>query len=94
MNKKYSSVYIFLCVTLISILIVGLYFYGSDDKESYTLKEYQGRIAVFINENSEPEQVIDININIFPDRDKELLKNGITVYTAEELYRLIEDFSG
>ena len=94
LNKKLSSVYVFLCVTLIAILIVGLYFYGSQPKESYTLKEYGGKIAVFIDEKTEPEQVLDIQVSIFPDTDRELLKDGITVNSSEELYRLIEDFSG
>ncbi len=94
MNKKYISLYIFLCITLLSVLIIGIHFYDSEESYGYTLKEYNGKIAVFTDNADEPESIIDTDINIFSDNDKVLLKNGITVYSVEELYRLIEDFSG
>ncbi|MBR3767182.1 MAG: BofC C-terminal domain-containing protein [Clostridia bacterium] len=95
MNRKQGLIYIFLCVTLISIFITGIYFYDTDNKnEYYLLKEYDGKLAVFSENGTSLLEITDVDINIFPEDDKKSLQEGIKAYSEDELYRLIEDFSG
>ena len=94
MNKNSSSVYILLCICLISILITGIYFKDTNDEPPlYTLKEYNGMLAVF-SEGEEPLSIIDSDIRHFPEKDRSVLKEGIANLTEAELFSLIEDFSG
>ena len=58
----------------------------------YTLKEYEGRIGIFHNDDSVPYQQIDVDVSTFSEEDQRLLKEGITVYSIDELNRKIEDY--
>lgn len=58
----------------------------------YTLKEYDGIIGVFYNEESAPYQEIQVDVSLLPEADQQLLKDGIKVYSKEELNSKIEDY--
>lgn len=58
----------------------------------YTIKDYNGKIAVFNNNSAFPEEIYERNVNSFPPIDQELLKNGIIANTREELERKLEDY--
>ena len=66
----------------------------AEKEDFYTVKEYQGHIGVFRNEEPEPFEEIEVNVDLFPEADRELLKNGIKAYTSEELNGVIEDYEG
>ncbi len=59
----------------------------------YIIKSFGGgKIGVFENESENPKFVIsEIALMALPVLDRELLKEGITVYSDEDLYALIED---
>lgn len=59
----------------------------------YIIKEYNGRVAVFISTQQEPMREYDTYVNTLPDKDKELLMNGIVVMSDEELRDRIEDYT-
>lgn len=59
---------------------------------SYILKEYQGKVGVFKNNQSEPIFIINVFVNTLPDYDVESLKNGIYIKDEAELSKIIEDF--
>ena len=59
----------------------------------YIIKEYKGRIAVFISNQQEPMREYDTYVSTLPDEDKELLKNGIVAMNDEELRERIEDYT-
>lgn len=95
MNRKTGFIYIFLCIALLSILTVGIYFHSPEnDKTEYVLKDYNGNLAVFSPDNDSPIEILDINTSAFPEKDRQSLKKGIKVFSEDELFRLIEDFSG
>lgn len=95
MSKNRAKLYIFLCVCLLSILITSIYFSPQTDIPSvYILTEYNGRLAVFIEGQDGPYTLIDTEYDSLPEADKKRLREGIEVNSTEELYRLIEDFSG
>lgn len=58
----------------------------------YTLKEYEGRIGIFHNDDTVPYQQIDVDVSTFSEEDQQLLKDGIKVFSMEELNRKIEDY--
>lgn len=60
--------------------------------EQYTIKEYQGNIAVYMNGVDRPFRITDVDVRTLPQLDQERLKSGIQVSGAEELNRLLEDY--
>ena len=61
-----------------------------EEKIIYELKDYNGKIGVFKNESL--VYTLDIYLFTLPDYDKELLKEGIKVYSEKELKDLIEEY--
>ncbi len=93
MPLKKSHVYIFLCLCIIFILIVGIYF-SSDSamQTAYILKATDGSLAVFSTEGQLLENISPINLSALPDADRKKLQEGIPATSEEELVSLIEDF--
>jgi hypothetical protein len=60
--------------------------------DTYILREYEGKIGIFLNDNAEPYQQIDVDVSTFSQEDQRLLKEGIKVYSTEDLNRKIEDY--
>jgi hypothetical protein len=58
----------------------------------YTVKEYEGHIGVFHNDDTVPYQEIDVDVASLPEADQTLLKDGIKVYSTEKLNSIIEDY--
>ncbi len=62
-------------------------------KNEFVARTYRGGIGVFSSENqTEPFQVIDIDVEKLRKHDKDELQKGIVVKSDEELMLLIEDF--
>lgn len=61
--------------------------------ETYTIKEYDGKVAVFKNQDSAPHIIYDAYISVLPDSDQERLKKGITVDNTADLQKIIEDYT-
>ena len=59
----------------------------------YTLKEFNGMLAVFENNSSKPREVYNISIKSFPEEDVIKLQKGITVNNEDELNKLLEDYT-
>ena len=57
----------------------------------FVLREYDGKIALFQENESEPLAVYKTPINSLYPADKELLRDGIRLKTEAEISRLIED---
>jgi len=58
----------------------------------YVLKDYKGRIALFINENKIPKETYEVFTNTLPTEDAEKIKSGIIITTERELQKILEDF--
>lgn len=61
--------------------------------EEYVIKEYDGKIAVYINQNNEPYIIYDTYISLLPEADQNRLKSGIVIYDSAELQKIIEDYT-
>lgn len=60
----------------------------------YQLREYEGRIGVFLDGSPDPYDILEVPVELLPEYDRELLREGITVTDETELNSLIEDFIG
>lgn len=65
---------------------------SSQPEEQYTIKEYQGNIAVFMEGVDRPFRITDVDVHTLPKMDQEQLSKGIQVTSTEELNRLLEDY--
>lgn len=57
----------------------------------FVVREYNGKLGVFRGESKSPYKIIDFNVTLMSDYDRELLKEGITLKTEQELDTFIED---
>lgn len=64
-----------------------------EEEYEYTIKEHNGRVAVFPAKSAEPELVLDVLVKYLPDYDRAQMQDGIHVKNYEELVKLIEDYT-
>lgn len=62
-------------------------------KDCYTVREYNEKIGIFKNEETEPFATLDIYTFMLPEKDRELLKAGFVI-DGDKLYGIIEDYTG
>lgn len=60
--------------------------------DSYTVKEYQGHLAVFKNNDTVPFLEYETDIQLLPEKDRDILKEGKTVHTMAEVEKIVEDY--
>ncbi len=104
MKSKHAKILIFSFVCLFTLAILYMNLSNSIEKQKikeqipvaqdyYTVKEYDGKVAVYKNNDTVPSTVFDAYTSLLPEQDRELLKQGIRVKTDEELQKVIEDFT-
>lgn len=63
------------------------------ESEFYRVAEFNGKIAVFTGQNSEPVYVFGSPyVRDLPEYDRLLLKDGITASSNRELLKILEDY--
>lgn len=62
-------------------------------EDYYTVKEYQGKVAIFNSKSNLPLNIFDTYVSTLPQHDRMLLEEGITIENIEELQRIIEDYT-
>jgi hypothetical protein len=71
--------------------------YSEDDAAAidilYIVAEHDGKIGIFERNQTTLLDVIDVNVSYLPDMDKEYLKNGIPVYSYNQLQSVISDYT-
>lgn len=65
---------------------------NSHSSYEYTLKSYDGKIAVYSNKNNSLEKVYNIYLKTLPQKDIDMLNKGIKVKDKNELNLYIQDF--
>lgn len=60
---------------------------------AYTVREYQGKIAVFAQGGGTPQQVLDVYVASLPAAEQQRLRKGIAVKTHAELLALLENYT-
>ena len=64
----------------------------SETKIQYTLKDYNGQIALFVGDEINPKEIYNTFTTSLPLEDANDIRNGITVYSEEELNELLENY--
>ena len=59
---------------------------------SYIIGEYDGKVAIFKENDDSPVEIFNSYTNMLPLEDAQALKNGIKVHSEDELNRIIEDY--
>ena len=59
---------------------------------SYIIGEYDGKVAVFKENDDSPVEIFNAYTNMLPLEDAKALKSGIRVHSEDELNRIIEDY--
>lgn len=59
----------------------------------YTMRAWQGKVAVFYNDESKPEQVLNIFVATLPKSEQQRLASGVRVSTRQELLEMMEDYT-
>ena len=57
------------------------------------VREYNGRIGVFKGDSASPYRVIDYDVSLLFDLDREQLSEGVVMENDETLRRFIEDIA-
>ena len=91
-----------ICAALVALHTAGT-FPGQDHAEPrsydgaaaiYVLKDYEGYVSVFApDEDPQPLQITSIPTESLRDRDRDMLRSGLTVGSREQLLMLLEDLS-
>ena len=79
--------FIALCISILGILFISL---NRDMSRSiaenpylaedyYTVKEYQGKVAIFNSKSNLPLNIFDTYVSTLPQHDRMLLEEGITI---------------
>lgn len=59
----------------------------------YTLREYHGKIGIFVDSEEDPVSVIDFDIRTLPESEQIALSGGIHVLSEKALCEKLEDYS-
>lgn len=59
---------------------------------AYIVRDYNGWVAVFPYASDNPQTVTGVSVAILPERDQNMLERGISVYSDDELFTLLEDY--
>ncbi len=62
-------------------------------QDYYTIKEYEGKIAVYKNDENKPYVIYDAYVSLLPQQDILRLKKGIVTDDKEYLQKVIEDYT-
>ena len=58
----------------------------------YTLGLYQGRLALYLPTHTVPETVYDTYAASLPEEHQQALRQGVAVYSEEQLQLLLENY--
>ena len=61
-------------------------------EKSYIVKEYNGRIAVFLEDEEDPYMELDTRVSELTAEDARLLRQGIRAQNPAELLSILEDY--
>ena len=62
------------------------------DRVQYIMREYDGKLAIF-NDDGTVYKIYEINVELLPEYDQKLLKDGIQITGEDELRARVEDYT-
>lgn len=67
---------------------------SAKETDFYIIKEYNGHIGIFKNDETTPFKEYDIPVDMLPQQNQQELKNGYKKFSMQDVEKLIEDFDG
>ncbi len=61
-------------------------------EERYFVQTYKGNIGIFREGETEPMEILDVNVSTLPKVDQSFLEKGIYADSYEALRQIIEDY--
>ena len=61
---------------------------------AYTIGVWEGKVAVFEGTDTYPMQIFDTDVAGLPDEQRTQVEQGVAVIRGEELYQILEDYTG
>lgn len=58
----------------------------------YTIREYNGIIGVFKNDEDKPYMTENVRVVSLPPDDKEIMEKGVTFNTYKEMIQFLQDY--
>lgn len=102
-NKKLFLVSVICAVFICGSWLLGVELYSLHETSAYitppaaaayTVREYNGKIAVFVQDHTTPLDILpDPYVRDLPQADQAMLKKGIALQSEAELQSLLEDLS-
>lgn len=96
-------------VALSSAIAIGALYADSDTKGAaadlsdsqvsitespvFILREYEEKLALFRDSSASPAKIYDFDVTMLTEYDRNILREGITLYSQSEVDRLIEDLT-
>lgn len=65
---------------------------ASVEEDKYILKDYNGRIALFFQNETKPIEIYDVFTSSLPESDAKALKDGVSV-TDDKLKKILEEYT-
>ena len=91
-----TTVSIVLVCIAVNFAVIKAKSYNDDTptgNRTYIIKEYQGRVACFETDSSEPFIITERLVKDLPPIDRKMLLGGVEVVGAKNLSRAIEDYN-
>ncbi|MBQ7108024.1 MAG: hypothetical protein IJN95_02925 [Clostridia bacterium] len=101
MKKHAKSIVLAVAITLaVSSMLFAVFLEPAFAKEeihksstvTYYLGEYNGYLAIFRSQESEPLQILDVRLDSLPERDISRIKSGIYSNDLGEIISVVEDY--
>lgn len=97
MRKLTFALFTIFCTILIVVTIYNVIpaknsgSSSSHNETVYILTDYNGKVAVFTPESTQPITVYDIYTHLLPENDIEILRKGIRITSEQQLQSCLED---
>lgn len=82
---------IFLVVVSTAMLVLSANSNAQKPETTYVLRAWDGRVGLFLNNDTAPTAQYDIYLTLLPPQDAARLKEGIAVESREAAMLLLED---
>lgn len=99
MSKTYKSTCAFMCILLLCLFSLVLFFSPGKKsaelpplEQAMVLRDFRGQLALFKEGETEPVRVFDTYVSSLPPLDRQRLSGGIPVKDGEDLWGLLQDF--
>lgn len=66
---------------------------AASEAPKYIVREYEGKLGVFIGASDKPYKTVDCNLLLLPDYDRQQLADGVIINSEAELKSYIEDMT-